>query len=444
MEIVMFNKIKFFSILLLVLQLPSYAFAKTEEITTTVQGKGISKELAIEDALTRAISQVNGINLDVKTQGDLLYRQKNPQDLIHKNIDMSTNINIDEIKENNSKFFSAEKRVITPVDKSGVRKTFDYKTSGSIKTWKIVSESQSLYRDSWTVKLEVIISKVAKFKLSKEADRKRIVVSKFRSNNEDFSNHINDSLNSFLTQSKKFSVLDRGFSAEQDQELNQYTTKSFREGEIARIGNKLGADYLVVGKILKLNEKMNDRPKLKILKTKLSEERSTVDIDLLYKVLDIATSQVLYSGLIKESFIKNKSVSNIDISKELGSNIGKRILSAIYPMKIVDLSNGRATIAQGGGTLSIGDKYNLIQLGKPLKDPYTGESLGSIELTVGLVEIINTQNNTSTAKVLDLNESNIDLNKLILRPITSEKEASLEEETPELKSYTDIRKDRDW
>ena len=440
----MFNKIRFFSVLFLILQLPSYTFAKMEETTLTIQGKGISKELAIEDALTKAVSQANGINLDVRTQGDLLYNQKKPQDLIPKNIDMSTNITIDEIKENNSKLFNTNKIVNIPIDESGIRKTFDYKTSGSIKTWKIVSESQSSFRDSWTVKLEVVISKVAKFQLPKEADRKRIVVSKFRSNNKDFSSYINDSLNSFLTQSKKLSVLDRVFSAEQDQELVQYTTKSFREGEIARIGNKLGADYIVVGKILKLNEKKNNNLKFKTIKTKLNEDRSTVDIDLLYKVLNVATGQVIYAGSIKESFNKNRNVSNIHISKKLGTGIGKSILNAIYPIKVIDLSNGQATVAQGGETLLIGERYNLIQLGKPVQDPYTGESLGSIELTVGLVEIINTQTNISTAKVLNLNESDIDLNKLILRPTANEKKEHPKKRTLKSKPYTDISKDQDW
>ena len=440
----MLNKIRSFLTLLLILYLPSNAFAKMEETTITVQGEGISKELAIKDALTKAVSQANGINIDIKTQGNLLYNQKNPQDLIPKNVDMSTSITVDEIKENNSQLFNTTKIVNPLIDKSGIRKTFDYETSGSIKTWKILSESQSFFRDSWVVKLEVVISKVAKFQPSKEADRKRVVVSKFRSNSKDFSNHINESLSSFLTQSKKFSVLDREFSSEQDQEISQYATKSFREGEIARIGNKLGADYIVVGKILQLREKINGNLKLNTIKTKLNKGRSTIDIDLLYKVLDIATGQVIYAESIKESFNKNKDVSNIDISKKLGASIGKNILNAIYPIKVVGLTSNLATVAQGGGTLSIGERYNLVQLGKPVKDPYTGESLGLIEIIVGLVEIINTQNNMSTATILNLDESDIDLSKLILRPLVSERKEDFKESISNSKPYIDISKDQDW
>jgi len=444
METTMLNKIRSFLTLLLILYLPSNAFAKMEETTITVQGEGISKELAIKDALTKAVSQANGINIDIKTQGNLLYNQKNPQDLIPKNVDMSTSITVDEIKENNSQLFNTTKIVNPLIDKSGIRKTFDYETSGSIKTWKILSESQSFFRDSWVVKLEVVISKVAKFQPSKEADRKRVVVSKFRSNSKDFSNHINESLSSFLTQSKKFSVLDREFSSEQDQEISQYATKSFREGEIARIGNKLGADYIVVGKILQLREKINGNLKLNTIKTKLNKGRSTIDIDLLYKVLDIATGQVIYAESIKESFNKNKDVSNIDISKKLGASIGKNILNAIYPIKVVGLTSNLATVAQGGGTLSIGERYNLVQLGKPVKDPYTGESLGLIEIIVGLVEIINTQNNMSTATILNLDESDIDLSKLILRPLVSERKEDFKESISNSKPYIDISKDQDW
>lgn len=438
----MLNKIKLFAVCISALSVSFNALSEMEEVNIVVQGNGNSKELAIENALTKAISQVNGFDLNIQTQGDLLHNQKQAQDIIPDNLDMSTNITADEISSHNIEII---KKIEGSVDKYGVRKNFNYESSGIIKTWKVISESQSFSRDAWTIELEVVISRVKEFQLSEESNRKRIAVTEFRSNNQSFSNYIRDSLSLFLTQSRKFSVFDREFSAEQNQELSLYQTESFRDGEIARVGNRLGVDYIIVGKILELSEEQNTNLKLKTINTKFDNPKVKVKIDLSYKVLDVATSQLIYAGTIKKSFNKNKNTSDLDISRDIGSNIGNDILNAIYPIRIVDLTDDIATLAQGGNTLLVGEKYNLIQLGKKIQDPYTKENLGSIETNVGLVEIISIQNGISTAKIINSVKSDPDPASLILRPIKDnppkEKE-NAKNRKPKLGK--DISKDKDW
>ena len=425
----------------------SSIFAKMEEITVTVQGEGLSKDLAIDNALLRAVSQVNGTNLEVQNKGKLFYRQNNPKDSIPSNIDMSTKINIED--SNNVSVPETLKMINLPKDDSGIRKNFDYKTSGQIKNWKLISESQSWAKDSWIVELEVTVRRIAEYELSKEVDRKRIVVSNFRSSNKDFSNRVRDAITSNLVQSRKFAIFDRNFSFEQDSELSQYSSKSFREGEIARIGNKLGVDFIVVGEFFSLSEKQKNKFQLKTINTKFKNKRSELNIDIGYKLIDVATSQIVFSGVLQDTSIKDKSIKEIDIVREIGKTVAQKIVESIYPIKVVDVSGDQLVIAQGGDTLSIGDKYDLVEQGKKITDPYTGEFLGYAESIIGEVEIINTQASISLARVTSRRKI-IELGTNLI--IRSKKE--MDKKEPLLKSSPipnlpslprqDISKDKDW
>jgi len=425
----------------------SSIFAKMEEITVTVQGEGLSKDLAIDNALLRAVSQVNGTNLEVQNKGKLFYRQNNPKDSIPSNIDMSTKINIED--SNNVSVPETLKMINLPKDDSGIRKNFDYKTSGQIKNWKLISESQSWAKDSWIVELEVTVRRIAEYELSKEVDRKRIVVSNFRSSNKDFSNRVRDAITSNLVQSKKFAIFDRNFSFEQDSELSQYSSKSFREGEIARIGNKLGVDFIVVGEFFSLSEKQKNKFQLKTINTKFKNKRSELNIDIGYKLIDVATSQIVFSGVLQDTYIKDKSIKEIDVVREIGKTVAQKIVESIYPIKVVDVSGDQLVIAQGGDTLSIGDKYDLVEQGKKITDPYTGEFLGYAESIIGEVEIINTQASISLARVTSRRKI-IELGTNLI--IRSKKE--MDKKEPLLKSSPipnlpslprqDISKDKDW
>jgi hypothetical protein len=65
-------------------------------------------------------------------------------------------------------------------------------------------------------------------------------------------------------------------------------------------------------------------------------------------------------------------------------------------------------LGQGGKTVTIGKLYKLIELGKSLVDPYTGESLGQEEIPIGLVKISGVQSKTSMARII---ESKHDISK---------------------------------
>ena len=80
--------------------------------------------------------------------------------------------------------------------------------------------------------------------------------------------------------------------------------------------------------------------------------------------------------------------------------IGELVNFAIFPITVISRNGDLLTLNQGGETIKIGKSYRLVKLGKRLKDPYTGESLGPDEIDVGVVEIKNRTDRTATAKLV--------------------------------------------
>ena len=64
----------------------------------------------------------------------------------------------------------------------------------------------------------------------------------------------------------------------------------------------------------------------------------------------------------------------------------------------------------GGDVVSVGQVFDLMQLGEKVKDAYTKESLGKSETKIGTVEIIQVSPKQSKGKAT-LTNANIDLGK---------------------------------
>jgi hypothetical protein len=125
-------------------------------------------------------------------------------------------------------------------------------------------------------------------------------------------------------------------------------------------------------------------------------------------------------------------------------------LNAIFPVSVLQLDGQFATLGQGGDMLTVGQKLKLVKLGPPLVDPYTKESLGRQEVTVGEVEITDVQAKTSTAVVTRL-DSEVEASTLIVRPYETKPASlspvSVEENTQEAKEKIKSLKEKssdDW
>ena len=182
--------------------------------------------------------------------------------------------------------------------------------------------------------------------------------------------------------------------------------------ELARIGNRVGTDYLVTGIVEKAYSKSKNykmRTTGQVITTPQIGGRIT------YRILDVASTQVKFASTDK---IHRESGSMDSAADSLAAIVGQKILNAIFPVYVLSVDGDLLTLGQGGDTIKKGAVYSLVKLGEEIIDPYTRESLGQSEKTVGSVRVIDTQSKLSTAKVLKLNIKTSDLMKydFIVRP----------------------------
>ena len=291
----------------------------------------------------------------------------------------------------------------------------------------ITYEQDAGLGNNYVVQLSV---KVAKYKQSKQLDRLRMAVTGLyidntvsdRSKADKTAYDLQMRVIDYLTQTRRFAMLDRNNLADTDAELNLIASSGMATKELARLGNKVGTDYLVVMTLNALDTRVTEkkmRTNNKIRKT------TVVFAEVAVRILDVATSQIKFADTI---MIETQD-SHRKLAREGGRLIGQVIQNAIYPARIIDLDGDTVTIGQGGKTINKGEIYELVQLGKRLIDPYTKESLGFKEIPVGKVEITRVQSKQSTAVILELSiddPTQLTNYKFIIRPVRPDISADLE------------------
>ena len=378
-------------IILFFIFLPSFVYSQIEIKTVETTGRGTSKTLAIESALVEAVSQINGVEIAAKTKTKL-----------------------SEVSSNNK----------TDIDES-FNQEIEKKTGGLVKSYDILSSKKD--GSFFVVKLSVI---VPKYMLSKQTKRLRIAVVPFRVGSSDMlSNEIVNkfhlslvtNIENYLTQTRKFALIDRSFLEEQTKELNLIKTEaglSMQKDEIVKLGNIIATDHLVVGTIEKASSYVSEK-KSKVSDTVKRTLNSNARVSI--RIIDVATSQIK----VAETFQKSITGSIEMVADILSSTIGDKILGTIYPIRILNASLTQVTLGQGGKTMENGDLFKVYQLGKKMKDVYTGESLGREEIEVATIQIKTIKPKTSEAQILEsiveLSTALKDKDAFIVRPFKKAK-----------------------
>ncbi len=392
--------------------------AKIGTTTTRVSGFGLDRQSAITNALMEAVSQVKGVKLESMETMKTEFSESS----------LSSNG-----KDESSSFSSDES--ISEVSKI---------TKGIVQSYDVI-EIYQVDRGYESV-LDVSI---AVYKASAQANRLRMAVVPFRIlssvTEPDFERLFTNSLNSYLTQSRRFAMIDRKYSHEQRKELRLIQGDIFKAEEAARVGNQLGTDYLILGAVDSANKKTST---IHMRTMDKSINRTKTQVDLSFRILDVATGQVKYANEYSKSLDGNISLNSI--AKEVADSVGNDIINAIYPILVAKIDGNKITLGQGGKTLKIGDKLKLIKYGEKIHDQYTGESLGYTEIEIGIVKIISVQSKLSTAEIIKLTADDIDHeDRMIVRFIDSAKknnakEGIKEEEAKLKKKSANFNKDDDW
>lgn len=341
----------------------SAAHARVSYVEVETRGEGSTQNIAIASALREAVLSVNG--------GQLAGVSESAQATLALDTEDRSSV----------------------ASSSMTSEAISTQTEGVVDSYTVVeaSEQQGL----WSVRLR---ARVAKYEVSQQAERLRMAVMPFRlmdSSQASFGLAVTDALTSSLTQSRRFAMLDRDFLEEQSAELGFVVSGGAAIPELARLGNRLGTDYLIAGRIERAN--LSERT-IELSSTGQSRTITTADANLSYRIIDVATTQIKYSDRWQGS---GRDLSLSQLARRAGSEIGETILNAIFPIMVASYSNNNVTLGQGGNDIQIGDRYRLVQFGEPIVDPYTQESLGRKERSVGVVEITSVQAKLANASIIE-------------------------------------------
>ncbi len=342
--------------------------SRLKTIVVASEGVGATRQDAINSSIVEAISQVNGATIASS---------------------MATSIS-----EVSSETSAGSEYAM----KESFQQDISKATKGVVKYWKIVSiEQNAELGNLWEASLEVGVSKYSQ---SKQLKRLRMAISDFRIASNGNPDNLNmfrrafvRELENYLTQTRKFAMLDRAFLAEQDKELGSLHSKDFPTEELARLGQRAGTDYLIVGEVVDAGKSSTKRT-MKTTGQSMTINRASGRVD--YRIIDVASSQTKFAASTQG---RVNSLAIGDAARKAANKAGEKVLNAIFPIRVIDFQGSVLVLGQGGDTLRKGDKYKLVKLGKKIIDPYTKESLGRTESEIGIITIKNVQAKQSTASV---------------------------------------------
>ncbi len=385
--IIRLHCIGFLTAVCMLIGLATTASASVGYETVETLGTASTRELAIDRALVNAVTQVNGAAIASRTRTSLSSKEL--------------------IKNDKS----------TSVDESSFSEAIKKKTKGVVKSFEIISEEEEKETQTYRVTLSVT---VATFRKSPQLNRIRMTVVPFRINRDqrnrravqNFEETFRRSVENYLTQTRRFAILDRSFLKEQNQEAAFIRGSGMAIEELARLGNRVGTDYIVTGIVEKAYayvKKTTMRSTGQVIKTPQVGGR------IAYRVLDVSTSQVSFAATAK---LHKESGSLLDMGDALARMAGQKIVNAIFPIYVLAVDGENVTLGQGGDTVKKGAVYSLVRLGEEMIDPHTDEPLGRTEKIVGSIRVTDTQARMSTGQILKLTIGKSELlrDDFIVRP----------------------------
>jgi len=374
-----FKNIKYVLIFLSIFFISNQSFAEITYVEIQAKGKAANYEDALKKALKEAISKVNGVTL--KTQSVL------------ETIDKSLTTN-----EGSSASLGRD-----------LKEKISEKSGGSIKSFDILKE----YEDANGLQVVEIKATVAKYKLSKTANRKRMAIVPFRINLNEISifgksgfddadnlkKYINQEFTNYFVQTRKFTILDREFDKEIAAELMNLDNSVKIEDQV-KIGQKLFADYIIVGRLdflvlEKIEKKFLTSDKI------LKKEIGTLNFS--YRVIDVPTGQIKYSSKVAlEVDIKKQTQPIPYLFNLTAQEAGLEIMYAIYPILVEKIEDDLLYLGQGGNQIKVDDNFTIYErTDSKIKDTYTGETLGNVEKVVGKATIIDSNAKFSVAQITE-------------------------------------------
>ncbi len=351
---------------------------KLEQVTATASGSGITPGAALNDALKTAIMQVNGATVQVDSGTLHTYSQATAT------LDLESADGSDSAKLNATMQGSHfAEQVVT-------------QSKGAVTSFKVVKMTPPAAKGGlFSADIE---AKIAKFKAPADSGKIKIVVAPLRSSKTSFNiggrnvpaaevlAMLRQQIVDTLSQTGRFTVLDRQFEGEIQGELDMIGSGQTATADFAKMGQALSADLVWVGVV-------NDLAYDKHVRKLQTSDRDLVSYSggwsLSQRMINLTTRQILQSSTLQgvapaiAPTTLGTGVDGMALLKGMQGDMIKRTAEAIllqtFPISVVERDGNNVVLSQGGSAVVENGRYKVYLLGKEIKDPQTGQSLGNMD-----------------------------------------------------------------
>lgn len=359
-----------------------------------VTGRGTTPQLAVGDALVSAVQQQFGVQLTSSESTSL-----------------ASGFNATSVSTDGG---MTEVQNVTVDDKMGRAASISAK--GRVSSYVI----QSVTREGshWVAEVEAHFER---YVVGRDPNAlRRMVVTVFNMRSRTFGYYgnpvdavewnvaLSEALNVRLTQTRKFTMLDRAFDREVNAELSRLGSANASPADTVRLNQKLATDYLVVGEVT-----FNDvlPPPVNPLTGQAMPRASALFAEINFRVLLAPTGQLKWTNTVRldeAQFAVSDARSFISASAETAAAmICDNIMANILPFEVAAFTAGQVVIGEGGKQLRVGERFTVCALGEAVKDTRTGEVIDRIEVPVATVEVTAVGAKLSYARVVEGDASRI-------------------------------------
>ena len=367
------------------------AVAQAKDDVVRATGVAAGYRAAINEALVSALEQHDGITVSSSER----------QQMVHADSSVS-------VRDNGSLDDAAKLEM-----KDDIVKSMQKWAKGKILGYEVLSESFDPVTKKHRVELSVRFP--GRYVVGRDPnDLRRMAVANFAVRSPTFkwygqtvdtvewSAALANQLNVVLTQTRKFTMLDRAYSRDVDAELQRLGAANAAPGDVIRSNQKLATDYIVVGEVV-----FSDviAPGVNPITGQTLPQQSAMFAEIHYRVLLAPTTQLKWADTVRLdalSFPAQDVRSFVSMSAEAAAKaVCDGLMADILPFEVAAIKSGFLVIGEGGKQLSVGERFAVCALGGEVTDTRTGEVIDVIEIPVATAEIVTVQQKLSYAKVIE-------------------------------------------
>jgi TolB-like protein len=245
---------------------------------------------------------------------------------------------------------------------------------------------------------------------------------------------LTDKLLTALAQCGRFNVIERQQLGNLLRELRLGESHLADPRQAPEVGRLLGADYLLLGSIVLLEEQTTREP---IPYTAESAVSRVLRIGLDCRIVETATSRVVVAESVQESLTRRddplasaRNPSTGELREQLYrtavASLSRRIVDRLFPIRIANIGDDVLYLNRGHGSgLSVGATLLVYEEGPEVVDPDTGAVLGREEFVVARIRVVEILDKFAKATVIEWKRKEHTLRTgAICRPVEEKRESA--------------------